>query len=249
MILKFRPYLLILVLFLGSCVSKKNSTYLQGNYIETELNFQNQKIQKNDILDLNVSALDMSTVIGFKGDPRANTNMNVKLLEGYKVDENGNVNLPIIGNVLVENLSLEQASKKIQDLLEESIIDPIVSITIISYKITILGEVNNPGTFSIYDSKLNIFQALGMAGDISIYGKKRKVKILREKDGKIIKRTIDLSKSDILNSEFFYVKNNDIIYVESNLSKRSSSGYFGNLSSVTSLLSFFISIFLLTSNN
>ena len=101
----------------------------------------------------------------------------------------------------------------------------------------------------LFHSKLNIFQALGMAGDISIYGKKRKVKILREKDGKIIKRTIDLSKSDILNSEFFYVKNNDIIYVESNLSKRSSSGYFGNLSSVTSLLSFFISIFLLTSNN
>jgi len=250
MLSNFNKSLLFIVLILSSCISKKQSNYTNVEFKKNEPVFEAATIQKNDILDINISALDLTATLPFsKSIGGSYSSMEQRLIDGYEVNDKGFINLPFIGDTEVHDLTPEQASQKIQKSLEEFIVDPIVNTRIINYKITILGEVNVPGTFKIYDQKLSLFQALGMAGDITVNGKKRKVRIIRKINGNLVNKTIDISKPDFIDSEYYYVKKNDVIYVESNFSRRASAGYFGNLSSVTSLLSFFISILLITNNN
>jgi polysaccharide export outer membrane protein len=164
------------------------------------------------------------------------------LLEGFKVDEHGKLNLPLVGEVDVLGLTPSQASLLIQRELSKSIIDPIVNINILNFRFTILGEVNQPGTFSVYNPKINLIQALGLAGDITLTGKRDNIKLIREVDGEITTTIIDITKSDFIGSDVYYLKKNDIIDIEPTFTKITNSGYIGPLGSIATFVSLLLSV-------
>ena len=241
---------ILLAFLLNSCASKKNTIYLQSknNSVNAIANYNNETITANDILNVSVSALDMTSIVPFLKDKLMSNNMNQSLIDGYTVSAEGKISLPLIGNVIVSGLTTTQAAEIIQNLLSKSIIDPIVNVRLLNYKITVLGEVNHPGTFNSYDPKINIIQALGLAGDITIYGKKNKIKLTREINGNNVTTHIDLTNPNFISSDFYYLRKNDLIYVEPTFAKIKNSGYIGQISNVATVFSLIVSIIILSNN-
>ena len=238
------------IIFLSSCANKKNIVYFQqkNDTIKSSTYFS-ESIQKNDILNVKVSALDITSITPFlENNSITNKNTEERLIDGYKVNSNGEINLPIVGKVKVEGLNTASAGKKIEDELSKKIINPIVNVTILTFRITILGEVNNPGTLTLYNQKINLIQAIGLAGDMTIFGKRKQIKIIRENNGVSTKKIIDITKSDFFDSEYYYLKNNDVIYVEPSFAKVKNSGYVGQISNVATIFSLITSIILLARN-
>ena len=173
---------------MSSCATKESIVLFQDDEQKDAQNtsenvsylYENGTIQKNDILKVSVSALDMMSVAAFVTDNIQARTPQQFLLDGFKVNENGKINLPLVGEVEVLGLTLNQASVFIQRELSKSIIDPIVNLNFLNFRFTILGEVNNPGTFTVYNPKINLIQALGLAGDITITGKRNNIKLIRE---------------------------------------------------------------------
>jgi polysaccharide export outer membrane protein len=134
--------------------------------------------------------------------------------EGYLVDKNGFINFPVIGKISLAGLTKEQANDKMTDLIKEHVKNPIVNLRFLNFKITVIGEVATPSSFTITTEKINVLEALGLAGDMTEFGKRENVLIIREKDGKRTTARINLNNKDVLSSPYFYLQQNDIVYVE-----------------------------------
>src|SRR5680860_76069 len=130
------------------------------------------------------------------------------------VDKNGEINFPVLGKVKLGGLSKPQAMEEMTHRLSEYIKDPIVNIRFMNFRITVIGEVNEPSTFTVVTERINILEALGLAGDMTPFGKRENVLIIREKDGVRSAKRFNLNKKDILSSPYYYLQQNDIIYVE-----------------------------------
>ena len=248
--------ILLFLFIFSSCASKKDVVYLK----DIDSNFQSiikianeDKISIGDILQIKVSTLVPEASIPYNKESKEisqkdKTNL---MLDGYIVDNFYDINLPVLGKINVESLSQRQLSEKIKKLLVDGdhLIHPTVNVRRVNSKFTVLGEVATPGTFSFYDDRINIFQALGYAGDLTIDAKRNKIKLIRENNGirKIFE--IELTKSDLMNKPFFYIKNNDVIIVSPNFSKTKSAGFIGSPSSIASIASLLLSITLLIINN
>ena len=234
----FTLIILVTILF-SSCASKRNTVYFQSdtNTINVPSKFNEEVITADDILNISVTALDMTSIAPFLKEKFYNSNMEQNLLDGYKVDANGDINFPLIGNIKVADLTTKQAAIKIQELLSKSIIDPIAKVSVLNYNITILGEVQNPGTFKLFDPKITIIQALGLAGDITIYGKKKNIKVIREINGNSVSTEVDLTNSNFISSDFYYLRKNDVVYVEPTFAQIKNSGYIGQITNITTILS------------
>ena len=230
--------ILVTILF-SSCATKRNTVYFQSdtNTINVPSKFNEEVITADDILNISVTALDMTSITPFIKEKFINSNMEQNLLDGYKVDANGDINFPLIGNIKVADLTTKQAAIKIQELLSKSIIDPIAKVSVLNYNITILGEVQNPGTFKLFDPKITIIQALGLAGDITIYGKKKNIKVIREINGNSVSTEVDLTNSNFISSDFYYLRKNDVVYVEPTFAQIKNSGYIGQITNITTILS------------
>ena len=135
-------------------------------------------------------------------------------LNGFTVSQEGNIELPNVGTVNLLNKTLEEAREIITTQASEYITDPYVVVKLANFEVTVLGEVNNPGTFPVYKDNLTIFDALAMAGDINDYGNLRKVKIVRSNNNKKKVYFFDLTESKILESNFYYLNNKDLVYVQ-----------------------------------
>ena len=135
-------------------------------------------------------------------------------LNGFTVSQEGTIDLPNVGYINIVNQTLEEAKITIVNMAKEYIIDPFVIVKLANFEVTVLGEVNNPGTFPVYKENLTIFDALAMAGDINDYGNLRKIKILRSSNNKKKIYFFDLTESKILNSNFYYLNNKDLVYVQ-----------------------------------
>ena len=244
-------FLFLIVLSITSCASKKNTVNFQSNIHEVKSlpSYTKEVIKSDDILSINVTALDMTSILPFLEEKNISNNMDQSLIDGYKVADDGSINLPLIGKVIISNLTVTQAADKITEELSKSIIKPIVNVRLLNFTVSVLGEVKRPGTFKIYDPKINIIQALGLAGDVTIYGKKNNIKLIRETNGKFITTKIDITKTDFINSDFYYLKNNDAIYVEPSFAKIKNSGYIGQISNVATVFSLIMSIIILNQNN
>ena len=146
---------------------------------------------------------------------------NQPVLQQYLVDNKGNIDFPIIGNIHIGGLTKSEAEQLIKDKLQTSFREvPIVTVRMVNYKISVIGEVAHPGTFTISNEKVNIFEALAMAGDMTVYGIRDKVKLIREDNqGKREIITLNLNDSDIINSPYYYLQQNDILYVTPNKTK------------------------------
>jgi polysaccharide biosynthesis/export protein len=208
------------VFILGSCVSQKNSIYVYKAKNSPNDYILNSKkaiqIEPFDNLYINVTSLDQQGYNFFSkgGDTNSSTSELTISLISYAVSDSGFVTLPVLGKVLLKGKTLEEAAAQIKELYSTSLNNPSVTVKFVSNYITVLGTVRNPGSFVLSNEKINIFRALGLAGDITEYGNRKKVILLRE-DNKVVKRyTIDLTQSNILSSDFYYLHPSDIIYVE-----------------------------------
>ncbi|GAB3203684.1 polysaccharide export outer membrane protein [Pontibacter aydingkolensis] len=222
-----RFFLFILsLLFFASCSSPRNLAYfdnLREEAVVTEkiANAAEAKIQPGDLLSINVTSLSPESNVLFNRGalPTAsNTNVSgvtyVQETEGYLVDKSGSVVLPILGRVKVEDLTREEAENQLTSSLQTYLKEPVVNVRFRNFKVTVIGEVTRPSTFQITDGNVNILEALGMAGDMTAFGKRENVLVIREtKDERSMVR-LNLNDKDVLKSPFFNLQQNDIVYVE-----------------------------------
>lgn len=233
------PLLVVLLVFLASC-SKRNLVYfsdLPGDLVTSEKISQMYEptIQPADNISVSITTLNLET----------NQMLNIGSDDGFIVDNSGHVNFPILGKVFLKGLTIEEAADKLTQIIEKEVKNPIVSIKITNFNFTILGEVSSPNTYTVPSGKINILEAIGLAGDLTSYGKRENILLIRERDGVRITARLDLNKKEIFSSPYFYLQQNDIIYVESAQQKEEKSNIFrSNLSLTMSVISFLLLIYL-----
>ena len=231
--IKVQHYLLLcLIAFLASCSAPKEVLYLQDIASIKEENIDKNYeviIHKDDLLAILVNSKDPELALPFNMPVvtyqiGAQTTAQQRLL-GYLVDQNGDIDFPILGKIHVEGLPRMQVTELIkQKLMSEDLIkDPIVTVQFLNFKVSVMGEVTRPGTFDISGDRITLLEALSMAGDLTIYGRRDRVAVIREKDGKRRILYHDLRSSDIFQSPCYYLQQNDIVYVEPNKAKTGQS--------------------------
>lgn len=218
-------FYLFCLLLLASC-SKRNLAYfsdLEGQDIYTEevQKIASPKIKPDDVLEITVSSLNpeanslfnIGTMpnVGNMGNASAYSATNNM---GYLVDHEGYIEYPVLGRIRLGGLTKEEAQKKLREEISAFLKDPIINIRFQNYRITVIGEVNRPSTFIMPSEKTSVLTALGMAGDMTVYGKRDNVLIIREEDGVRTMTRLNLTEKDVLNSPYFYLQQNDIVYVE-----------------------------------
>ena len=217
-----RTLILICIIITAAC-SPRNLTYLsdiqdQDTHLEAISNEIDPKIQPNDLLDITVTTLSAESNMLFNrgviSTGTGSTDGESAMREGYLVDKDGYIVFPVLGKIQLGGLTKKEATDALTSMLGKYARDPIVSIKFRNFKITVIGEVNRPNNFHVPSEKINIFEALGLAGDMTEYGKRENVLLLREQNGQRLTTRLDLNSKDILNSPYFYLKQNDIIYVE-----------------------------------
>ncbi len=258
--MKTRILLIVIVsIFMAtSCASRKDIVYFQDEPIEEgiiNMAAPKQLIYKpDDILTINVSALDPATVMPFNLPVVSNNSNSVTSVGGntqmqtYLVDYDGNIQFPVLGSIKVEGLTRTELTSLLVERIGTMVNDPIVNVRLANFTITILGEVSNRGTFTIQDERITILEALGLADDLTIFGKRKNVKLIREVNGVKKFAFIDLTSINVVNSPVYYLQQNDVIYVEPNNAKIRSSTYNQNngvLISAIGTLTTIIAIFII----
>ena len=214
--MKFRYYYFLLTLLLASsCGTTRNITYLSnlGNSVENTSEVRQQPnitIQPDDRLSITVSSLSIESNAIFN----ANNTMGIEEVTGYLVNEKGLIDFPLIGEVQLAGLTKSEATETLTRKLNEYVKRPIVSVRFLNFRVTVLGEVNRPSSYNIASDHVNIFEALGLAGDMTVYGRRENVLLIREKDHVRTTTRLNLNDKEILNSPYFYLQQNDIIYIE-----------------------------------
>jgi len=217
---------LLLITTIFSCTTKKDILYFQDiekNNKNEKITINTSKIQFNDILYIKVTAFDNDATVPFNIPYQS---LDTKLT-GYLVDYNGNISFPVLGEIRVEGKTNSEVETIIKDLLvkEKLLKDPKISVRVVNKKITVLGEVSRPGTYEFSEENITLLQAIGRAGDISIEGIRKNILIIREENGIRTNTTIDITKTDWFNSPYYYIKQNDVIYVTPNERKIKSAGF------------------------
>lgn len=241
----------IIMLFASSCASKKDIYMLQNqDNITGVVEFKPSKIQVNDILNIKVSSEnpELALIFNFSSGSSGNVqNVQMLALTGYLVNENGEINFPVLGTLKVTDKTVDELNKFIaKEIVDRQYLErPIVISRVVNAKITISGEVKNPGTVTFTEQVLTLPQALGYAGDLTINGRRDNILLVREENGERTYTTIDLTKSDFFKSPYYYVRQNDWIYVHPNGPKVVSSGFIGNVGTVLGLGSFVLTIAIL----
>ncbi|APY07159.1 sugar transporter [Winogradskyella sp. J14-2] len=247
---------LIAILVLTSCGSRKNIVYFQDEPIEDGVLVSEPKpiiYKPDDILTINVSALDPDTVKPFNLMVVSNNDSNLlnaggqQQFQSYLIDYDGNIDFPVLGKLKVAGLNRTQLTSMLVEKISEYANNPIVNVRLSNFTITILGEVRNPGTFTIQDERITVLEALGLADDLTIFGKRKNVLLIREVDGKKKFAKIDLTSVNAVNSPVYYLQQNDVIYVEPNNARIRSSSYNQNnsvLISAIGTLTTIIAVFL-----
>ena len=219
---KVTGFILILTLFMfSSCGSTKSVIYfptVKDGIIQSTTAFPESIIQKNDILSIVVSSPNPEATTMFNQPAEGGA------ASGYLVNSEGNIQFPVLGNIKAEGMSKNQLKNKISQGLVDAkqLINPIVTIRFMNFRVTVLGEVNHPTVVTVPNEKISLLEALGLAGDLTIYAKRQNVMIIREEqDQKIIKR-LNLNSAEIFTSPYYYLQSNDIVYVEPNKTKIAS---------------------------
>lgn len=220
-------------LFISSCANVKKARYFadqrDGEIASKNISAQTL-IQSNDILSISVSSLNQEATAIFNTPNNsfvtANSSPSVNMQSpGYLVNPDGNIQFPVIGDIMVAGLSTNQLRTQLTKSLidRKLLVDPIVIVRHLNFRVSVLGEVSRPGVINVPSEKISLLEALGSAGDVTVFGRKDNVMVLREENGvkKIIR--INLNTSELFNSPYYYLKSNDIVYVEANKAKLSST--------------------------
>ncbi len=241
--LKKYLFIISLTTVLFSCGTKQDVVYFQDVDVvgsSKAINNYNSTIHPDDLMTIVVSALDQDAARPFNLTTVSYTSQTGQVgqrsQQTYLVDAEGNIDFPVLGKLKLKGLNRIQATNLIKDLLKEYIKDPIVNIRIINFKITVLGEVNRPGSYTIPNERITIIEALGLAGDLTIQAERHNVLIIREENGKKTYNRIDMTSEEVFNSSMYYLTQNDVIYVEPNNSRVKSSSVGPNVSATLSVI-------------
>jgi polysaccharide biosynthesis/export protein len=213
-------------LIFASCTSSRKIAYFENaqdtTYFKQVLGTIEAPFQKNDILDVTISSLDSKASADFNKTEAVNPTT-----KGYLVNNDGNIQLPMLGNVQVAGLTKKQVKENITNMIlaKKLLVEPMVEIRHLNFDVTVLGEVAHPSVINVPSEQISLIKALSLAGDMTIYGKRENVLLVREEGGVRKTRYINLSSSDFLNSQYYYLKPNDLIYVEPSKAKVASSGW------------------------
>ena len=250
--IKFTFLSILSLIFLQSCVSKKEMLYLQDieSFNNTEVIYNNHTLQVDDILKISIGALMPEAAIPYNnviaGNVVANS-IDVLRLDGYLVSQNSTINFPVLGELSVKDKTTQDLEDDIKKLLEDGgyLINPNVTVRLLNAKVTILGEVKMPGTFTFTENNISLLQALGLAGDLTINGSREDVVVLRRIDGVQTTSRINLTSANFLSGPYQMVKPNDVIVVNPNSAKLKTAGYVGNISAILGITSVILTSILL----
>lgn len=213
---------LISILF-TSCLTRKQITYFQAANERSDTTTVSikekfiSKIQPGDILNIRVFSLSQEANAMFNVFPQeeaGNATNAMAAPVGFLVAADGTVTLPLAGKIQVVGLNSADASDTITKKLEQYLVEPTVSIRIVNFKISVLGEVYHPSVYIIANDRITLPEALSLAGDLTVYGKRKNILIIREEDGKREFARVDLTKRDFFDSPYYYLRPNDVIYAE-----------------------------------
>lgn len=242
-------FTLFTAVLLFSCGSRKEIVYLQdasaGN-IGSSGKFE-LIIQPDDMLQIIVSAEnpEVAAPYNLKSNPVNEAMAGQNQADGYLVDANGEIDFPQIGKIKLAGLTRLQAVEKVKDILKEYITAPSVQMRIVNFKIAVLGEVNAPGMHKVNGERITLLEALSLAGDLSIYGKRKNIMVIREKEGNKTIEKVDITNKGFINSPYYYLTQNDVVYVEPNKTKVNNSVIGSDIRTTISVLSFAIGVILL----
>lgn len=229
--MKLTLFSIITILLLTGCASQKKITYLQdipNDYRSIIAQKESSTILPNDRISIMVNSRDFELaqmlnlpMVSYPTNSTGNYTVGQNRISGYLVDGNGCIDFPQLGNIKVQGLTLTELSVAIkQQIVDKGLInDPIVTVHFMNFKISVMGEVSKPGHFDVSDGRVTLFDALSLAGDLTIYGKRENVKVIREIDGERSVVSLDLRSKDIFDSPYYYLQQNDIVYVEPNKAK------------------------------
>lgn len=238
----------VLMMF-SSCGSRKSMVYFQPDSAQINTLYEQYvpKIQPSDILTIVVTAADPKVTAPFNplssiisGGMTQATDMAMR--PTYTVDDDGDVTLPMLGKLHLAGLTRVQAIEKIRVALGQYIKDPGVNMNFNNFRISVLGEVARPGSFILPTERVTVLEALGMAGDLTIRGIRENVTLIREVDGQKSIHRLDLTKQETLNSPYYYLAQNDVIYVEPNKAQINNSKLGANTNVIISIAGLLITV-------
>ena len=250
-------YIFLLLIMILSCSSKKNILYLQDSNenLSYDYTFEDYKIKVDDILKIDlITMINLESIIPEAKLLNNSTNKDITsresmIFNGYQVNTSGNIIYPQLGEIKVAGKSINELRLLLSNLVENKldIINPDIDIKILNLHYTILGEVSKPGRCEYIKNNLNLLEAIGIAGDLTINGERKEVKIIRSQNNQKNIISVDLTKSEILISEF-QIFSGDIIIVNPNTTRVKNAGIIGNSGTLLSLLSFLLSSIIVINN-
>ena len=226
----------IITMFLFSCATPKNITYFRDVPDSTKFKvieqsaFNTPLIQSDDLLQVTIQTIDPASTASFNQQNTASwpvvsgaSATGTGGVSGYLVDREGNVMLPLVGKVQAKGKTTDQVREDIRTKASVYYKEPVVNVRFANFKITVLGEVNRPSSYIMPNEKVTLLDALGVAGDLTIYGKRENVMVIREKDNKKELVRLNLNNSDLFKSPYYYLQQGDVVYVEPNKAKIAST--------------------------
>lgn len=247
---KYPIYILLFLFTFSSCITNRDLEYIRSSkeIKNAKANKHDYRLQMGDLISIQISTTTEQQHDFFNKENLANSQLMMQnpYLYGYIIKEDGNLDLPSFGKVRAEGFTLQELENVIRKIAESYFESPIVKLNIINFKISILGEVNNPGTFKIIDPEVNILYALSLSGDMTQFGNRRKVKVIRNENELNRVFYVDLTKKGVLNNADFMLQPHDIIYVAP---LRKKFYAFNNINNIVSMSLSAVTLFILINNN
>jgi polysaccharide export outer membrane protein len=244
------PVFLILLLF--SCASRKDLVYYQGiDGVSNQGKSSSYeiKLQPDDLLMIIVSAEDPEIALPFnltsvsvQSAGNLNSAVGQQTMQLYLVDASGYIEFPVLGKLKVSGLSRSKVLLMLQKKIGVYVKNPIINLRIMNFKVSVQGEVNSPGTYTVDSERITLIEALSKAKDLTIYGKRDNILIIREIDGVKSYSRVDITKADFINSPFYYLAQNDVVYVEPNKTKINGAAIGPNTGVIISITSILITL-------
>lgn len=207
------PILLVLfIILLGSCAKEKDFIYFQSNNTKNTVNTDSTikqfvpVLKRNDVITITVSALDPEATKPF--------NLVAGNVPSYLIDEEGNIDFPVLGLIKLAGLSKTEAILLLTERIKSYVKNPIVTLKIINFKVTVLGDVSRPGNVAVPNERITLLEVLGQVGDLQLSGNRKNVLVISENEGVRTETRIDLTTKEIFNSPAYYLNQNDVVYVE-----------------------------------
>jgi polysaccharide export outer membrane protein len=243
---------LFLILFLFSCASRKDVVYYQGidEMAPSEKSTSYEiKIQPDDLLMIIVSAEDPEIAAPFNlksvsmvSPSKQDLVRSQETMQLYLIDANGFIEFPVLGKLKVGGLTRSEVLQLLQQKISVYIKNPIINLRVMNFKVSVQGEVNLPGTYPVASDRITLIEALTMAKDLTIYGKRNNILVIREIDGVKSYNRVDITKAEFINSPFYYLAQNDVVYVEPNKNKINGAAIGPNTGVIISISSLLITL-------